>query len=209
MAHEITELTRSVAPSADYPWGDIADSGPSSQGTLANRLMFTDMLQTMQRAMALGLITPNGSDDNTANGYQLAQAFGLEAWRSGGTPTATAVGGGSITIAPGDVAYNKYQLAGRTFEWHIQLQTVTVSGTVTSIYFDPPAEIAAANLDWSKNSGNYIGFINGAPDLRVILGGPTATGQITIVPVGGGNFPTGTDDQSYDIVVRGEVFENP
>ena len=75
MAHEITELTRSVAPSGDYPWGDIADSGPGTPGTLVNRLALTDMLQFFQKMMSDAGVTPNGDDDNDSNGYQLVEAL--------------------------------------------------------------------------------------------------------------------------------------
>lgn len=72
MAHEITELTRSVAPSADYPAGDIKDN---PGGTLVNRMMLTDVLQLFQKLMIDAGITPNGLDDNTTNGYQLKDAL--------------------------------------------------------------------------------------------------------------------------------------
>lgn len=209
MAHEISEFTRPVAPGGDFPYGDIKDTSPGDPGTLVNRLMLTDIIQLMQRAMALGLITPNGDDDNDANGYQLSQALGLEEWTDAGTPTATAVGGGSITIAPGDVEYNRYKIVGRTLIWQMKLVSVTVSSTVSSVYFEPPAAIAATDLDFVNNGFRFVGFLNGQPSLIVALGGPTNNGQITMYATGGGNLPTGTDDQSYDIHIEAELFDNP
>lgn len=94
MAHAITELTRSVAGSADYPNGDIADN---PDGTLVNRMMLTDLLQTFQKLMIDAGITPNGLDDNTTNGYQYIQA--LQKVIAGGAWQTTGIVFNTISLA--------------------------------------------------------------------------------------------------------------
>lgn len=206
MAHEITELTRSVAPSADYPWGDLKDN---PNGTLANRMMFTDLLQTMQRAMAQAGITPNGLDDNTTNTYQLAQALGLEAWTDLGTTLiAPDTDTGSVTVQSGDIIYNRYRLVGRTFQWKIQLQTVTVSGSPNQIIFTLPAAITAMGLTFANdlevetNSFDQQGV---ACRTTLNVSGGSGTNKVILSRLDGTAFQNGTDDQWYHINIQTEL----
>lgn len=78
MAFKISNFTNPVAPSADYPWGDVADRSGSA-GTRVNRTMLTDMLQFFQKLMDDAGITPNELSDNNTNGYQLVQALDARA----------------------------------------------------------------------------------------------------------------------------------
>lgn len=212
MAHEITELTRSVAPSADYPWGDLKDN---PNGTLANRMMFTDMMQTMQKLMDLAGITPNGSDDNTSNGYQLIQA--LADFNTLSVAGGEWVAGGSVGfLANNDpvgsytgitYTYNKYKLFGKTLIWQLSVSG-TIAGSPTSFVISPPAALAADSVDWSANGFKTIGLYNNTATLLQSLGGAFAPGEITVSLVGGGAF-TNAGSQTMNIYVIGEVFLNP
>ena len=70
--YPISAFTRAVAPGGDYPYGTVAND-PS--GTLVNDIMVTDLLQMLQRLLADAGLTPNGSPDNTTNGFQTLQAL--------------------------------------------------------------------------------------------------------------------------------------
>tara|TARA_R110002051_G_scaffold162219_4_gene233743 strand:+ start:6230 stop:6838 length:609 start_codon:yes stop_codon:yes gene_type:complete len=61
----------------DFPFGNIRDDDPvgSVIGTPANRILFSDGLQLMERIFSLSGLASNGLDDNNANGYQLFEAL--------------------------------------------------------------------------------------------------------------------------------------
>ena len=201
MAHPISDFTRAVAAGGDYPYGDIKDV---PGGTLVNRTMLTDLVQTVQRAMALAGITPNGDDDNDANGYQVAQALGLEAWTTANNVAIVANTAPTGSMSAVTYAYNKYKLVGKTLHWQMRLTGVTIAGSPTSFNIDAPDDIAALGIDWQNNSFKSIGIINSTATLLVTLGGGTGTCQLTISLVGGGAF-TNAGSQTIELNVVAEI----
>lgn len=206
MAFNISDFTRPVAAGGDYPYGDIADN-PS--GTLVNRTMMTDVVQTMQRAMAQAGITPNGTEDNSANGFQVAQALGLEAWTNLGTTLiAPDTNTGSVTVQSGDIIYNRYRLVGRTFQWKIQLQTVTVAGSPTQIVFTLPAAITGMGLTFANDlEVETNSYDQQAVACRTTLNvsGGFGTNKIILSRLDGTAFQNGTNDQWYHINIHTEL----
>lgn len=211
----ISSLTRAGASDADYPNGKLVDN---PNGTLVDEAMLGDLLYNINKAANLAGITMNETPDNESNGYQILQALcnmkttsltGVGDWIDAGTPSVTAVGGGSMTIDGGDVDYNRIKFIGKTLFWQMKLSSVSVSGTVSSVVITPPTEMSDTDLDYVNNGMRFYGFINGQPGLIVSLGGASNPGELTIYPAGGGNFTTGTNDQAYDFSIVAELFENP
>lgn len=212
MAFNITDLTRHVAAGGDYPFGDIKDN---PNGTLADRTMMTDLLQTMQKLMSLAGVTPNGTADNLSNGYQIIQALadfntlsvdGGEwviannvAFVANNAPT------GSYTSTT--FIYNRYKIIGRTMFWQIRIDG-TIAGSPTSFTIDAPSALSAIDVDWVNDSFQFVGMYNNTPTLLVALGGGTGKGQLTVRLEGGGAF-TNASSQVMEINIAAEVFLNP
>lgn len=187
-----------VAPGGDYSYGRVKNA-PS--GTVADETMLGDVIQTFMRAADLANITLNGDPDNDANGYQYAQALGLEEWQDGGTLTFAAIGGGSVSISqPGDIAYNKYKIVGKTLYYQLRIITGTISGTVTGIAITLPF------LSGAFPNANFgiPGMYLTTNELFVQLQNPFGVG-ITLNRVGSIPFNTGTNDQTFDINIVAEL----
>jgi hypothetical protein len=58
-----------------YPFGDVRDKTLSIPGTKWNRDMMSDIFQLMEKMIFESGVTPNETDDNETNGYQLYEAF--------------------------------------------------------------------------------------------------------------------------------------
>jgi len=202
MAHKPENLTRGVAGSVNYPNGDVADN---PNGTLVNRQMLTDVLQTMQRAMILGGITPNGLDDNVANTYQVSEALGLEAWTDAGTTLTVTPFSGTVTIDPGDVIYNRYKIVGHTLYWQLQIRTVTISGTSGGFFIGLPS--ALTGKQFVNSNYRFVKLYEDGTtfkDLAVILGNNSGTGRIGCAVLGGANLTNGSN-QAFDIDIVAEI----
>lgn len=200
MAYNFSDLTNAVAASSDYPNGDIKDN---PGGTLVNRAMLTDMLQTLHRAMILAGITPNGDPDNVTNGYQMADALGLEAWKDGPDPLGFSTPSGG-SISGGTVGYNKIKTVGKTFYWQLRLVNATIASSPTLIVLDSPFNTANFPADSMQFNGIYN---NGTTSslLIVSLNGPTGFGQIQFRLAGGAAFTNGTTNQSFYFNIMGEL----
>ncbi len=159
---------------SNYPNGNIKDdsTGVAGDGTPINVETTADIHQTFYRALAQGGITANGDPDNVSNGYQYAQAFGLEEWVDGGTVSAAMIGG-SITISGGDTVYHRYRLVGRTLFWEIQLRNVTLSGIsgVSVIYINLPTFPGTGGLEFRNVGGRKV---VGMYDNDILFGEMTA-----------------------------------
>ena len=97
MAFKISDYTGGViAPDSTYPDGQVKND---PFGTRVDRTMMGDIVQLMQRVMRNAGITPNDTEDNAVNGFQLMQALNtLINQESGGM--AEAYGAGSLTGVP-------------------------------------------------------------------------------------------------------------
>lgn len=208
MAHLITELTRSVAGSADYPNGDIKDN---PDGTLVNRMMLTDLLQTFQKLMIDAGITPNGLDDNTTNGYQYIQGianmntlFVEDAgdWVDAGTPVVTRIGS---TITIGTVNFNRYKILGKTLIWQFSFE-VTIVGTPTALLLDYPAFMASGDVDLRNPAHTQLGLLGGGLAYYAVNGGTGGAGTRQV----GISLATGATITSTSIVggITTELFDN-
>lgn len=211
MAWKITDLTRYVTSSSDYPDGDIKDN---PNGTLVNKRFMTDLIQTIHRAMRLAGITPNSQPDNVTNGYQVAEAFGIEAWKNLGTTLTVAVDSGTITVQTSDIVYNRCQLVGRTFKWQIFLKDFTITGSPNIITIALPAFITAASptglelefaapIHYQTNSFNANQ--NKILATQFINSGPLGNHLIAIVNGDNTAFASGTDDRVISINIEAEL----
>lgn len=203
MAYRISDYTRPVGTSSDYPSGDIKDN-PS--GTLVNRKMLSDIIQTIFRAMRLAGITPSGNPDNVTNGYQVAKAFGLEAWDSFTSLSAATSGGGSISA--GTVAYSKYKITGKTLKWQVRFINATISGSPTTIVINSPMTsiFTPTSANFPADGLRLMGvYNNGSANAMLVasLNGPTGFGQITLTTPGG--FTNGTTNQSFFLDIECEL----
>lgn len=217
MAYNITDFTRHVAASGDYPRGDIKDN-PS--GTLVNKVMMTDTIQFFSKLMAEVGVTPNGTPDNLTNGYQLYKAlleftFGnanpgainvaAEAeWVDLGTATTFTGVGGTITVQTADIKYNRYKIIGRTLFYALHVESATMGAGTSSFYFDLPAAVKALGLEFAYIGAITPGHYQGSNTLKVTTGGPiTGADQITVSNTGG--FTAGTNDQFFGFTLVAEL----
>jgi hypothetical protein len=139
---------------SDYPNGNIKNkTGPgATDGTPVSVHTYTDVHQTFYRALAQAGITASGDPDNVSNGYQYAQAFGLEEWTDDGNPgLAPHVTDGAYSITvndPADIIYNRYRFAGRTINWQIYLKDIVITGGVESMKIPLPAGLIAMDMQF-------------------------------------------------------------
>lgn len=138
----------------------------------------------------------------------------LTGWTDAGTTIVlVASGGGSVTVASGDVLYNKYKLIGTMLHWQLRIRDATIAGTVTTIGVQIPTALADVGFNFGNaaTSGGFktTGIYNGTPTLIQTLGGNAyGAANLRVVELtvsGGGNFTTGTDDQDFDINIVGEL----
>lgn len=71
----LQDKTNVIAPTAEYPYGSVKDNPGDNSGTPANRDLFSDSMQLMEKLIAESGITANGLPDNATNGFQLYEAF--------------------------------------------------------------------------------------------------------------------------------------
>lgn len=76
MAKDLEFFPNAVAPSADYPNGDVKDT-PS--GTPVNVATMGDVFQFFRKLMDEAGVTPNNLRDNTTNGWQIFDSLQIAA----------------------------------------------------------------------------------------------------------------------------------
>jgi hypothetical protein len=109
----------------------------------------------------------------------------------------TATGGGSWTVAAGDVATFAYQQRGKTVHLRFQVNTTTVAGTVTSLNMTLPNSWAL-----TKAGSARIGRgVDNSSALDMYMQWAAAATAISILTYAGANFTAATDT-TY---VAGEV----
>ncbi len=73
MAYLITDLTGTTVPAGGaFPFGDVVDA---PNGTVVDKKMVTDLLQTVQKMFDYISVVPNSTPDGFANGYQIFDAL--------------------------------------------------------------------------------------------------------------------------------------
>lgn len=75
MAIKLTNKTNVNGVSADWEFGEVRDKTLSVAGTDYSKINNSDYFQFFEKLMSEADITHNGNLDNTANGYQLYEAF--------------------------------------------------------------------------------------------------------------------------------------
>lgn len=187
-----------VSPvSVTYPYGNIKDDTGANDGTPFSVQTMADIYQLLQRMAAQSGITLNDLPDNAANSFQFSQAFGGEAWTSGGSLTYTVTSGGGTFVATN--SYNKYRRVGKTIEFQLNLGA-TVTGTVDGVFIRLPFLPNA----WANINNVFLATSNGSTLYRVQLFTYLGNFGLLLYPDAGGSFATG-GGQEYKINVTGEV----
>ena len=76
MAIKLSSKPNTLAPSSEYPYGDIQDKITGVlPGTPVNRLVYSDIHQFFEKIFGILGKTHNGLADNNANGYELVDAL--------------------------------------------------------------------------------------------------------------------------------------
>jgi hypothetical protein len=75
MAYKITTKPNTIAPSAEYPFGDIRNNTGGNNGTPVNRLVYADFHQFFAKMAAEAAVTLNDLPDNATNGFQFFEAL--------------------------------------------------------------------------------------------------------------------------------------
>jgi len=70
MAIKLEDKPNTVAPNADYPYGNIQDNTGSNNGTPVNTLVYADFHQFFAKMMAESGIVYNDQPDNATDGFQ-------------------------------------------------------------------------------------------------------------------------------------------
>jgi len=70
MAIKLEDKPNTLAPNADYPYGNIQDNTGSNNGTPVNTLVYADLHQFFAKMMAESGIVYNDQPDNATNGFQ-------------------------------------------------------------------------------------------------------------------------------------------
>lgn len=201
MARQISDFDNPGAPTADYEYGYIKDNPGDNTGTKINEKSNQDIQQLMQRALAKSGITPNGLPDNTTNGYQLAQAFGVDDWTNI-TGTTFSVNSGTITVDAGDIIYNRYRQSGKTIWWQLQIQNATITGSPSTVGISLPSVMAGgfANDGQIQATCAYSHGVNTLDTAFAFLNSP-----LDIFLAGGGTFTAGSNNQNFYINIVAEL----
>jgi hypothetical protein len=64
-----------VAPSVEYPYGQIKDNTGGNNGTPVNEAVYGDFHQFFEKLMAVSGVTANDLPENATNGFQLIEAL--------------------------------------------------------------------------------------------------------------------------------------
>lgn len=75
MAIKLTDKPNTIAPDADYPFGDIRDRNGLIPGTPVSREVYADFHQFFERLMERAGVAHNGDPDNESNGFQLFESL--------------------------------------------------------------------------------------------------------------------------------------
>lgn len=75
MAIRLQSKPNVTAPGGDYPYGNIKDNSGSADGTPLNKLVHADFHQFFAKLLDDGGVTGNDLVENSANGFQYAQAL--------------------------------------------------------------------------------------------------------------------------------------
>lgn len=191
----------------NYPLGQIADdtTGTAGDGTPVDVDTMGDINQTFYRALAQGGITANALPDNVTNGYQYAEALGLEAWIDAGDVTASMLGG-TITISGTDTVYNRYRFVGRTIYWEFQLRGVTLAGIAgaATIYFDLPPIPGTGGVEFANEGGRKV---VGMYEADILFGTMTAgTGtEVTLLQVESPTAYANGSTRKFDVSLVAEL----
>lgn len=186
----------------NYPHGSIKDDATGFSGTPVSKQTYDDIQQTFRRALTTTGIAPSNTPDNVGNGYQYAQAFGLELWQAAGSPSFTALGGGSVSTAGATVLYNKYRRVGKTVYYQYTIVGMTITGTVTSIEMVLPFLTTA----FANASSQQVGTYDNIAQLLVLLQEPIFGGfGVTLARNSGTAFNTGTNTENISFSIVGEI----
>jgi hypothetical protein len=72
---KLENLTNVVAPSVDFPYGDLKNNTGTNNGTPVNRALISDVIQFGQKLADEAGIVINDIEDSEADGWQLYEAF--------------------------------------------------------------------------------------------------------------------------------------
>lgn len=75
MAIELENKPFTIAPNADYPFGDIQNRVGATPGTPGSREVYADFHQFFAWILDNSEVTPNNLPDNQTNGFQLVDAL--------------------------------------------------------------------------------------------------------------------------------------
>ncbi len=185
----------------NYPAGNLKDSITGTNGTPVNKLTNADIHQTFYRALSQAKITPSGDPDNATNGYQYAQAFGLEAWINAGT-TITTTG---FTVDTSDVVYNRYRIVGNTLYWQLRIVSATISGSPTALTVRMPAAILTSGKTIVNSNMRTMGGVYNqtTPMITEIVAG--GINYVNMYLISNAAFTNGTNNQILEISVVAEL----
>lgn len=201
-----------IAPTSDYPYGNIKDDVLGNDGTKVNSVSNADIQQFMQRMAALAGVTPNGLPDNATNGFQAAQAVNT-LWSRvlstlsntvGAINTTTPVvitglvvtpSGGGGTISAGAVLYNGQML-------------YYPGGTYVSIPVGTTLYFAISNNDGLPLLSHT--FLSGTPandatKFSAVSEVPYQTGWHNLSGQAGGNWAAGATQPRWKIDAVNQV----
>lgn len=106
----------------------------------------------------------------------------------------TAAGGGSWTVASGDVQRNRYKHVGRILFWQVSLTATTISGTVSSLTITLPNSLTVGvPLTNTQFAAVYFEDFT-TPSNNAVLNGTALGTGVTISLLDYSNFPTGVDN---------------
>ena len=171
----------------------LGQAGPSCVGPSVDILDFPSPMD-----YANGIRVMSVTCGTSGSGIvDFADLVYFNSWVDAGATTFTGVGG-TVTVDPGDIIYNKYLLRGKTIQYQCQVRTATFSGSVGGITVSLP--FLPSNIA-NTSSLQVCGF---NADDGILIAAVSAT-DLTIAPASGGNFTTGTNDRGIDINIVFEV----
>lgn len=178
----------------DYPYGKLVDDTGIDDGTPVSEEVYGDIHYAIGKLMDDANVVPSDLPENDTNGYQIIEALekkiglvihNVFQWVDAGNPSLT-TNAGSVSIGTGGVIYNKYNIVGKVFHWHLQLRRLTITGTPGLIDIDLPSTLVSAGYSFvdtgfynriqtcvimNGNAVNNVGYvIIGAQKITLTLG---------------------------------------
>ena len=171
----LENLTNVIAPSMDFPYGDLNNNTGTNNGTPVNKDLLNDIIQFGQKLADEAGITMNDTVDNATNGWQLYEAFRkltrpykvytvLATQSSTNAPTITV-----LENTLGGVPVWSYSTTG---EYLATLAGAFVSGK-TAIFIQDGVKTAGGNyyVTASRVSDNVIAVFSSDASFNGINGG--------------------------------------